>query len=517
MKDVKFRISETGSAQVKSKFNQLDSSLGSMKKMALGLGSAFLGLATLNKLGTFLSESIDLFQVQETAVNSLNVALGRNSTGLQEYASQLQKVTSYGDEAIIGAEALISAFVKDEDQIKKITKATLDYAYANKTDLQSSAQLITRTFASSTNALQRYGIEVEGVAGTSERLDSILGSLNDKFGGQAEGALNTYTGKITNLKNEMSDMQEGIGEKLIPVVYEFTKALRDTLVWFEEADKWIYKLGVDFRAFAGISTKNDLKNSVADEMKKRGQGQIFVDKTPVLIEQAGIIDSLNEKAKALQESLGSAKSESAIASLNKQLKATKDRLKELSELGLGDKSNNILKYLFGDLTDLTTQGSKNQFSFESVFDKAKKPITSKAKETENFVPFEAIKTDWAIMTEYFGDNMFSTLQSYSYEIWEGFFGEANSFIEKFAEKIGTDLLSRAGTGLFDSLLGLVPGGGFLGGVVDFLGLRKESSQTTNSNFSSNVLVQIGNEQLQKANTQIIPSVMAQMQRRRLLY
>ena len=119
-----------------------------------------------------LEKSVKLYGVQELAEAKLRTAYGKSITSLTQYASALQKQTTFGDEAIIEAEAKIAAFVKDEKQVKSLTKATLDLATASGMDLRSAADLVAKSVGSTTNALKRYGIDVEGVVGSTERADT---------------------------------------------------------------------------------------------------------------------------------------------------------------------------------------------------------------------------------------------------------------------------------------------------------------------------------------------------------
>ena len=81
-------------------------------------------------VGKTVSSLVGKFIEQEKAEKKLEVALGKNITSLKNYASGLQQVTEFGDEAILSAQSLIGAFVKDEEQLKKATQATLDLAAA---------------------------------------------------------------------------------------------------------------------------------------------------------------------------------------------------------------------------------------------------------------------------------------------------------------------------------------------------------------------------------------------------
>ncbi|RMD50972.1 hypothetical protein D6827_03100, partial [Candidatus Parcubacteria bacterium] len=181
------------------------------KKMTVAFGSYFAA----TKVFGFLKESVDLYARQEAAINKLTTALGPSADGLVRYAAELQKQTAYGDEAIIEAQALIAMFIKDENQVKRLTKATLDLAAAKGMDLKTAADLLTKSVASSTNALSRYGIEVTGAAGSSERLSSAVDAINEAFGGQAAAELDTFAGKLKNIQNRLGDMMELIGGSVV--------------------------------------------------------------------------------------------------------------------------------------------------------------------------------------------------------------------------------------------------------------------------------------------------------------
>ena len=187
---------------------------------------AAFGFTALNKT---VGSTLRAFGEQELAEKKLEQALGRTSKGLLAQASALQRVTSFGDEAIISAQALIAAFVDDEEQIKAATAATLDLAAAKGMDLNAAADLVSKTLGSSTNSLSRYGIEVEGAVGSTERLDSLTKSIATTFGGQAKAQTDTYTGAMTQLSNIVGDLGEDIGSKLAPAVVKFAKGLSSLL------------------------------------------------------------------------------------------------------------------------------------------------------------------------------------------------------------------------------------------------------------------------------------------------
>ena len=194
--------------------------LGVLRNNLLLVSFAFGGTAIA--IGKLLAA----YGEQELAEKKLSTALGFTSQALLEQASALQEQTTFGDEAIIGVQALIAAFTDDEEQIKALTKATLDLSAAKGMELTAAADLVSKSFGSATNALSRYGITVEGAVGSTERLEMLTGNVADLFGGQAQAQAQTYTGSIKQMRNSMGDTAESVGELLAPAIIRLSSGFK---------------------------------------------------------------------------------------------------------------------------------------------------------------------------------------------------------------------------------------------------------------------------------------------------
>ena len=222
-KEIVLRTKLKGAQKTKQGLKGIDSGIRSIGKSAMALGAGFF--AAQGIISGFRSV-ISAAGQQELAEKKLESALGRTSQALLNQASALQQVSMFGDEAIIEAQALIAAFVDDEEQIKKATQATLDLAAAKGMDLTAAADLVSKTLGSSTNAMSRYGIEVTGAVGSTERLNSLTGNIANLFGGQASAQAETMTGSIEQMKNAVGDAAEAIGTLLSPVVITVTEGIK---------------------------------------------------------------------------------------------------------------------------------------------------------------------------------------------------------------------------------------------------------------------------------------------------
>jgi hypothetical protein len=213
------------SSGVRQNFGAMQTSSANLSKAIGGVAKSFAGLFVASKVIGFMKENVRLADVQAKAETQLATALGKNSKALKDQASALQEVTLFGDEQTIRAQALIAAFVREEEQIAKITPLVQDLAQAKGMDLAGAADLVSKTLGSSTNALARYGIQVKGAVGSTERLESLSRGLEAAFGGQAEAAAKAGAGPLTQMSNVLGDIREEIGQRLLPNMNNMAKAI----------------------------------------------------------------------------------------------------------------------------------------------------------------------------------------------------------------------------------------------------------------------------------------------------
>lgn len=226
---------EKGLDRAKSKNKSFaDSIIGSNSSIGKGIGmlkgfAAAAGIAFgVGAVVDFGRKAVEAADEELKAQTKLLVALkGREAVtnNLIGLAAELQKKTLFGDETTVNAMGNLAAYVKEEEQIRKLIPLIQDLATAKGMDLGQAADLVGKSIGSSTNAMKRYGIEISGVAGSAERTESAIKSLSEKFGGQAEAAAKVGLGGFTMLKNMISDVVEDIGKWLMPAINNISQAI----------------------------------------------------------------------------------------------------------------------------------------------------------------------------------------------------------------------------------------------------------------------------------------------------
>lgn len=227
---------------LKNTDKQSNSLFNSFKKLAgpLAVGAVVAGFVKATKVA---KELIDAYSVQEQAETALTAAIkatGREGeitlTSMKDYASSLQEVTLFGDEAILSGQALLQSLADlDQEGLQTVTPHVLDFATAMGVDVKSAMSLVGKTLGSSTNALARYGIEIDTSLSKSEKLAQLTEQLESKFGGMAEAAGDTATGDIVQLTNAMGDFEESLGRVVAEGINPFVRSLTDMVAELTES------------------------------------------------------------------------------------------------------------------------------------------------------------------------------------------------------------------------------------------------------------------------------------------
>ena len=172
--------------ETKQSVSQLGESWNIAKIAATSFIGAMGAMAILNKVIELIKgarqESKEWLQVQY----QLNASLGYSSSALIAQTQALQKNLAIEDDVIATIQAKISFFTKDEQQIKRLTQATLDFSAATGMDATSAAMLLGRAIENGGMLLSRYGLKIKETNDEFERAELIINAVNEKFKNQAE-------------------------------------------------------------------------------------------------------------------------------------------------------------------------------------------------------------------------------------------------------------------------------------------------------------------------------------------
>ena len=210
--------------------SSLKKSMRSMKKFGNNMKSLGRTISTGLTLPiiAFGAASVKAFDEQIKAETKLRTALGDSAEAfdvLKKQAQDLQKITIFGDEATLEAQSFLAQLGLNADAILRLTPLIQDFATAQGIQLTDAAKLVAKSVGSSTNALSRYGLQIEGTVGEQDRLESAVNALTKAFGGQSEAIAKEGLGPLQQLKNELGDVSEKFGEIVLEFIDPLTKGL----------------------------------------------------------------------------------------------------------------------------------------------------------------------------------------------------------------------------------------------------------------------------------------------------
>ena len=212
--------------QTKKASQTMGSSLKSLQQNWMAVTAAVAGATVMAK------KSIDAFMVQEEAEHKLATAMKifgdytrTAHKEMLEFASGLQKITTYGDEVTLTMMANLKTYGMNTDELKKATKATMDLASAKGIDLRAASDLVGKAFVGETGSLSRYGIIIEKGTEKTEKFAAVLNLINKQFGGSAQAEIDTYSGQLKQISNWWGDITEQVGFGLIKALEGLLGAL----------------------------------------------------------------------------------------------------------------------------------------------------------------------------------------------------------------------------------------------------------------------------------------------------
>ena len=199
----------------------VSSKLQGMKQRLAGIGAgmkkvAIAGVAMAGAVSAAMIQMAKTFAQQQDAEVALASAL--DQVGLagskllpifQEYATSIQRVTKYGDEAILASMAYGKNLGINTGQLKEATTAAIGLASKYKIDLQTAMMLVGRASQGQTQMLTRYGIVLDETLSPQEKFNEVLKIGADAFS-LAEAETKSLSGAYTQLKNALGDAQETI-------------------------------------------------------------------------------------------------------------------------------------------------------------------------------------------------------------------------------------------------------------------------------------------------------------------
>jgi len=174
-------------------------------------------------VATFASGFIHEFSEAEASTSRLTAALKAAGNASPEVtkayadmATNLQKISTFSDEALTDAQTLFTTVGKiGPESMEATLRATMDLAAGmagQGMTLESAALLVAKAAASDGESLGKLKLILGDSIQPGASFAEVMEAIRRKFDGQFAAAVKTTAGSMENLKNQMSDVNEQIGQ-----------------------------------------------------------------------------------------------------------------------------------------------------------------------------------------------------------------------------------------------------------------------------------------------------------------
>jgi hypothetical protein len=148
-----------------------------------------------------------------------------NITALRALNSELQRKTRFDDDATAAAQATLAQYDLTGQQIAELTPLMQDFAAVTGGEVTDAAGALGKAFLGNTRALKAIGVDFTATGDRAKDFDTIMGALRTKVGGFAEAEGKTASGQLAIMNNAVGDLQESVGEALVPALTQLVGAV----------------------------------------------------------------------------------------------------------------------------------------------------------------------------------------------------------------------------------------------------------------------------------------------------
>jgi hypothetical protein len=200
---------------------------GAFSKSMLGVGAAIGGAfavgSVISTVTDYLRDAATAAMQDEKSMVALatamdNVGQGFANAGTEDFIKQLMLATGVADDSLRPAMQRLVTATGDAAESQDLLQTALDISAATGKDVVQVSQALARASTGQVSALTRLGVPLDANIVKTRDFGAAVDSLNERFGGQAAAAADTYAGQMARVQTAADEAQETIGYALLDAV-----------------------------------------------------------------------------------------------------------------------------------------------------------------------------------------------------------------------------------------------------------------------------------------------------------
>ena len=170
---------------------------------------------------------------QKRLAQSLKAAAGATDETIastERYITKMQLATGVADTDLRSALGRLALSTNSVSKAQDLLSLALDISKARSIPLENVANALGKAYDGQTTALSRLGLGFSSAELKGRSFADIQDQLTKSFGGAAASAAETYQGRIDRLKQAFAEFQEGIGNRLLPIIERFVNIVVNDII-----------------------------------------------------------------------------------------------------------------------------------------------------------------------------------------------------------------------------------------------------------------------------------------------
>lgn len=245
-------------AEIKKATDELNAFKDRFDKIKNQISQGFalnIGAGIGNQIKSIVSGALSAYAKQEAAERGLAAALESTGVGVAEnleafkkLASQIQSITTIGDESVLAMQKMALNMGVSADKMDDCIKGAIGLQKAYGLGLNESVKAAAAVVQGKTEKLNELIPALQNCKTSEEKLQKASAAMSNGFA-QAKSETETLSGSLEQLSNAWGDVSEVVGEAFAPVIKVaagILKSIADTINENKVVVIWLT------RAIAGI-------------------------------------------------------------------------------------------------------------------------------------------------------------------------------------------------------------------------------------------------------------------------
>lgn len=251
---------QANATQAIATFGKVNTQLKAMEAQAIKTGKALSGFQKAAVIGTGALKALGAIAVVsmgigvkavmdlEKSMNRLGQAMANVGVSTERNRQQVAELVEsyeglgFGSEKAADAYSVLITATGNVEKSNRLLAMSADLARAKNMGMEEAARALIRAQNGNARVFKEFGIILDQNKPKAQATAEAMKQLEQRLGGQAQAYAKTFAGQLAILNENLGDLFEAIGMKVLPVLNRFISALNNTGAFIKKNNDFVIAL-----------------------------------------------------------------------------------------------------------------------------------------------------------------------------------------------------------------------------------------------------------------------------------